>query len=130
MIRLPPRSTRTDTLFPYTTLFRSIGIAKDQQERIFQAFQQIDGSISRHYGGTGLGLAITRQLVEVLGGHVTVDSELGNGATFTVRLPVEAASAASAQALLPRPQQRRGTGPGLLIIADDADLASGVWGEG
>ena len=55
-----------------------IGIAKDQQERIFQAFQQIDGSISRHYGGTGLGLAITRQLVEVLGG-VMVNSELGQG---------------------------------------------------
>ncbi|WP_278433508.1 CHASE domain-containing protein [Stutzerimonas kunmingensis] len=103
-----------------------IGIAKDQQERIFQAFQQIDGSISRHYGGTGLGLAITRQLVEVLGGHVTVDSELGNGATFTVRLPVESTSGASAQALLPRQPQRRGRGPGLLIIEDDADFASVV----
>ncbi len=103
-----------------------IGIAKDQQERIFQAFQQIDGSISRHYGGTGLGLAITRQLVEVLGGHVTVDSELGKGATFTVRLPVASTSGAAAQALLPRQPQRRGRGPGLLIIEDDADFASVV----
>jgi len=101
-----------------------IGIAQDQQERIFQAFQQIDGSISRRYGGTGLGLAITRQLAEVLGGQVTVDSELGRGSTFTVELPV-----ASSAPSLPRPQrqpqlQSRGHGLGLLIVEDDADFAS------
>jgi PAS domain S-box-containing protein len=103
-----------------------IGIAKDQHERIFQAFQQIDGSISRHYGGTGLGLAITRQLVEVLGGQVTVESELGQGATFTVLLPIAAASGAPTQSLLPPQPQRRGRGPGLLIIEDDTDFASVV----
>ncbi|MFC3606634.1 CHASE domain-containing protein [Stutzerimonas tarimensis] len=65
-----------------------IGIPEDQQERIFQAFQQIDGSISRHHGGTGLGLAITRQLVEVLGGHISLRSALGQGACFTVELPL------------------------------------------
>jgi PAS domain S-box-containing protein len=103
-----------------------IGIAKDQQERIFQAFQQIDGSISRHYGGTGLGLAITRQLVEVLGGQVMVNSELGQGATFTVLLPVVSDAPAATQAQLPRQPQRRGRGPGLLIVEDDADFASVV----
>src|SRR5690606_37111633 len=51
-----------------------IGIADDQHERIFQAFQQIDGSISRQYGGTGLGLAIARQLAEVLGGRIGLQS--------------------------------------------------------
>ena len=103
-----------------------IGIAKDQHDRIFQAFQQIDGSISRHYGGTGLGLAITRQLVEVLGGQVTVDSELGQGATFTVVLPAATVSGAPSQSVLPSQPQRRGKGPGLLIIEDDADFASVV----
>ncbi|MBK3868219.1 PAS domain S-box protein [Pseudomonas stutzeri] len=103
-----------------------IGIAKDQQERIFQAFQQIDGSISRQYGGTGLGLAITRQLVEVLGGEVAVASELGEGAIFTVRLPVGSVPATPAASFFPPQPQRRGRGPGLLIIEDDADFASVV----
>src|SRR5690606_10513670 len=62
------------------------GIAPDKHEAIFDAFEQVGGGPSS--GGIGLGLAIVRQLVEVLGGEVTVESTLGAGATFTVRLPL------------------------------------------
>jgi two-component system sensor histidine kinase ChiS len=64
-----------------------IGIAPDIRERIFESFEQGDGSTVRTYGGTGLGLAVTKKLVELHGGHVAVRSELGSGSTFTFDLP-------------------------------------------
>ncbi len=64
-----------------------IGIPKDAQARIFESFEQADGSTSREFGGTGLGLAVTKQLVELHGGLVAVDSEPGRGSTFTFDLP-------------------------------------------
>ncbi|MGM0951704.1 MAG: ATP-binding protein [Pseudomonadota bacterium] len=64
-----------------------VGIAPDQQERIFDAFEQQEGQSSRRYGGTGLGLAISRKLVEMMGGKLTVESEANRGSTFTVTLP-------------------------------------------
>ncbi|MEX0605100.1 MAG: transporter substrate-binding domain-containing protein [Marinobacter sp.] len=64
-----------------------IGIAVDQQERIFDAFEQQEGQSSRKYGGTGLGLAISRKLASMMGGELTVVSESGKGSTFTLRLP-------------------------------------------
>jgi CheY-like chemotaxis protein/two-component sensor histidine kinase len=101
-----------------------IGIAEDQHERIFQAFQQIDGSISRQYGGTGLGLAIARQLAEVLGGGIHLRSAPGQGSSFTVEVPLKLAATTEVRTL--RPSQRRGEGGGLLIVEDDADFASVV----
>jgi PAS domain S-box-containing protein len=65
-----------------------IGIAPDKIATIFEKFTQGDSSINRKYGGSGLGLAITKNLVELMGGTITVNSDIDKGSTFTVRLPL------------------------------------------
>lgn len=77
-----------------------IGIDKSQQDKLFQSFSQVDASISRKYGGTGLGLNICKQLVELMGGTISVQSELNKGTMFSfsiwVELPEEEVSDTSA----------------------------------
>jgi signal transduction histidine kinase len=64
-----------------------IGIAKEDQGRLFAAFTQVDSSATRRHGGTGLGLAISQRLIEMMGGWISVDSELGRGSIFCIHLP-------------------------------------------
>jgi signal transduction histidine kinase len=66
-----------------------IGMTPAHMVRLFQAFSQAEASTARQFGGTGLGLAITRQFCQLMGGDVTVESALGQGATFTIQLPAE-----------------------------------------
>jgi CheY-like chemotaxis protein/signal transduction histidine kinase/CHASE3 domain sensor protein len=70
-----------------------VGIAPHQQDVIFEAFRQADGSIHRKFGGTGLGLSISRDLAVLLGGAITVQSELGAGSVFTLTIPVMVSAA-------------------------------------
>jgi signal transduction histidine kinase len=60
----------------------------DAQSQIFEPFRQVHSSSTRDFRGTGLGLSITRQLVELMGGEISLESELGHGSTFTVKLPI------------------------------------------
>lgn len=71
----------------FTVSDTGIGMTKDQVGNLFQAYGQADCSTSKHYGGTGLGLVITKKLVEMMGGAIHVESELGWGTRFTVVLP-------------------------------------------
>jgi CheY-like chemotaxis protein/CHASE3 domain sensor protein len=122
-----------------------VGIARHQQDVIFEAFRQADGSIHRKFGGTGLGLSISRDLASLLGGAISVQSESGAGSIFTLTLPIVRATADGREPLLaerlpgeelPAPRaalgamtiedDRESLTPGarlIMVVEDDASFA-------
>lgn len=109
-----------------------IGIKKEDHEKIFSEFEQVDSSFSRRYEGTGLGLALTKKLVELHGGEISVESEEGKGSKFTVILPLFNVAAVEKELKSREPvtieepvydvdisKNRRGDAPLILVVEDD-----------
>jgi CheY-like chemotaxis protein len=95
-----------------------VGIPGDRMDRLFASFSQVDASTTRRYGGTGLGLAISKRLVELMGGTLWVESQVGKGSTFHIDLPVEAAELPTREAVqsaLPQLAGKR-----VLVVDDNA----------
>jgi signal transduction histidine kinase/CheY-like chemotaxis protein len=108
-----------------------IGMSAEQTGRLFQAFTQADTSTTRKYGGTGLGLAISQKFCHMMGGDISVDSVLGQGSTFTVRLPAQVAQFQSSR---PQPVQRETADPDtlgapLVLVIDDDPTVHDLMGR-
>jgi two-component system sensor histidine kinase/response regulator len=96
-----------------------IGMSETARGRIFKAFAQADGTVSRKYGGTGLGLSICRQLAELMGGELGVDSAPGQGSTFHLTLPLPAIPAPPAGAVEDAPLVTRFPGVTVMVAEDN-----------
>ena len=103
-----------------------IGMSPDHLAKLFQEFSQADSSTTRKYGGTGLGLAISRRFCQMMGGDISVQSELGHGSKFVITLPVQV-GASDKSARTSEPPRLRAVGssdfaPLILIVDDDATV--------
>jgi Amt family ammonium transporter len=106
--------TATDVVVRVAIEDTGIGIPPDRLHRLFQSFSQVDASTTRQFGGTGLGLAISKQLVELMGGMISVESQPGRGSTFWFRLPMPKAKGAPMEFASPPPELN-----GLRVLAVD-----------
>ncbi|NTU78009.1 MAG: response regulator [Chloroflexales bacterium] len=107
-----------------------IGIASEELTRLFQPFVQLDSSLSRQHKGSGLGIALVRRLAELHDGCISLESALGQGSRFTVRLSwCSEENVAPATPRLPAPLPLTSSQPPRLVIADDDELTLQFYAE-
>ena len=122
-LRVRPVSQAGHRFLEFSVADTGIGMTPEQMSRLFEEFSQADASTARQYGGTGLGLAITRHLCQMMGGDVTVTSELNKGSAFTFRLPLssdavaESAPVSKSEQTVPKP------GDACVLVIDDDQTA-------
>jgi PAS domain S-box-containing protein len=90
-ISIKDNEVQSLSFITFSVVDSGIGMSSEQMQKLFKPFTQADTSTTRKYGGTGLGLAITHKLCEMMGGNILVESELGKGSAFTIRLPTQVA---------------------------------------
>jgi signal transduction histidine kinase len=96
-----------------------IGMTPEQMGKVFQEFLQADSSTTRDYGGTGLGLTLSRRLCRMMGGDITVASEVGKGSTFTIRLPAEVRDHTAQPDVTADAQPQATEGASTVLVIDD-----------
>ncbi len=103
---------KTGRYIQFSVSDTGIGIAKENMEKVFERFYQVDSSYTRKAGGTGLGLSLCKEFIEMLGGRIWVESVLGRGSTFNFALPVKTPPDIVAKAL--KDEDKKGTNPGAI----------------
>jgi len=116
-VRREPQAEGEAIVFSVTDT--GIGLTSEQIENLFQPFSQADASTTRKYGGTGLGLVITRRFCEMMGGQIAVESQPGQGSTFTVRIPAIVQLSAPEQEATTASEETAARGRRTLLVIDD-----------
>jgi len=111
-----------------------VGIAPDRQNAIFEPFMQEDDSTARKHGGSGLGLTISKQLIELMAGSIQLDSHVGRGSKFTVKIPVSRLEQGTSENSIKFPthseaQYKNGVGTMRILVAEDHDVNQVLIGE-
>jgi signal transduction histidine kinase/CheY-like chemotaxis protein len=124
------QDTPTQVVLKFSVTDNGIGIPADRKDRLFKSFSQVDASTTRKYGGTGLGLAICKRLVEMMGGEINVESELGVGSTFWFTIPMGKAKKAEVSDVKPAVlNNRKSTRGAHLLLAEDNEINQMVASE-
>jgi len=131
-LRVSRSQSATGATIAFQVSDTGIGMSAGELARLFQAFTQVEATTTKRFGGTGLGLAITKHFCDLLGGDITVSSEVGKGSTFTITLPDRASAESAAMVAEPRVSAVADDAATVLVVDDDPvslDLLSVTLGK-